>query len=269
MGWLSISFYDYKLLTGFEGSKYVGLKHFINFFTGMDSFRVISNTLLINIYSLIFVFPIPILFALLLNELQFPKFKRVVQTISYMPYFISTAVLVSMIITILSPSFGTVNAIIKAFGREPIYFLGDPKYFRSIYIISGIWQGTGWSSIVYLSALTTIDEALYEAAIIDGANRFQRIRHITIPGIQSTIIIMLILNIGNLMNIGFDKAFLLQNPLNISASEVITTYVYKQGIKNANVSYATAVGVFNSVINFMLVYASNRLSRKVSETSLW
>lgn len=269
MLWMSISFYDYKLIRGFAGSKFVGLKHYINFFTGMDFWNLVRNTLMINLYVLLFVFPVPILFALMLNELRSLPFKRFVQTISYLPYFISIAVLVSMITTFLSPTIGSLNAWIKALGGQPIYFLGSAKYFRSIYIISGIWQGTGWSAIVYLSALTGIDSELYEAAIVDGAGRLRQTWHITLPGIRNTIMIMLILQIGRMMNVGFEKVFLLQNPLNNSVSEVISTYVYKQGIVNANVSYSTAVGIFNSVISFALILMSNTISKKYSEVSLW
>lgn len=269
MLWMSISFYDYKFIKGFAGSKFVGLKHYINFFTGLDFWNLIRNTVMINVYVLLFVFPIPIVFALLLNELRRLRYKRLVQTVSYLPYFISTTVLVSMIITFLSPTVGTLNAILKQFTGSTIYFLGSPKYFRSIYVLSSIWQGTGWNAIVYLSALTSIDAALYEAAIVDGAGRLRQTWHVTLPGIRNTIMILLILQIGRMMNVGFEKVYLLQNPLNTSVSEVITTYVYKQGIVNANASYSTAVGIFNSVISFALILMSNTVSRKFSEVSLW
>lgn len=269
MYWLRISLYDYKLLRGFDGSKFVGLKHYLKFFNGSDFWVIIRNTISLNLLSLLLVFPMPIFFALLLNEFKHLHFKKFVQTVSYLPYFISITVLVSMINTFLSPSVGTLNMLLKSLGSEPVYFLGNAKYFRWIYVFSSIWQGMGWNAIVYLSALTGIDSALYEAAIVDGAGRMRQAWHVTLPGIRNTIVIMLILQVGRLMSVGFEKVFLLQNPLNTSVSEVISTYVYKQGIVNANVSYSTAVGFFNSVISFALILISNGISKKYSEVSLW
>lgn len=269
MYWIRMAFYDYKLLKGFEGSKLVHFKHFTRFFNSPDFWILLRNTLVLNAYSLLIVFPIPILFALLLNEIRSNHFKKLVQTVSYLPYFISVMIVVSMINTLLSPSLGIVNKIIKSAGNEAIYFMGKEKYFRSIYIVSSIWQGTGWSAIVYLCALTSIDPSLYEAAIVDGANRMQQTWHITLPGIRSTIVIMFILQLGRMMNVGFEKVYLLQNDLNLGVSEVISTYLYKKGIVNANYSYSTAIGLFNSVINFSLILISNTVSRKVGEVSLW
>lgn len=269
MYWLRMAFYDFKVLRGFDGSKFVGLKHFIRFFESTDFWMLLTNTLSINFSVLLFVFPVPIVFALLLNEVQSAPFKKAIQTVSYLPYFISTMIVVAMINTLLSPSVGIVNRVIKMMGGEAIYFMGSEKYFRPVYILSAIWQNTGWSAIVYLSALTAIDPTLYEAAIVDGAGRMRQVWHITLPGIRSTIIIMFILQLGKIMNVGFEKVYLLQNPLNLGASEVISTYLYKKGIINANYSYSTAIGLFNAVINFGMVLISNTISRKVGEISMW
>ena len=268
MAWLGISFYDFKMLKGFGGSEFVGLENFITFLNNPDFLSYIWNTLYLNILNLIFVFTAPIIFAILLNEIFSTKFKRVIQTISYLPHFLSMVVVASMITTFLSPSLGIVNRFIKDLGFEAIYFLGEPEYFPMIMVISGIWQGVGWGTVVYLSALTSIDQSLYEAAVIDGSSRFQQIKHITLPGISSTIIIMLILQIGNLMSVGFEKVFLLQNALNLSASEVLSTYIYKMGVGNQDYSLATAVGLFNSVVSLILVLFANKMSKVYTETSL-
>ncbi len=268
MGWLGIAFYDYKILLGLSGSKFVGFKYFQSFLNNPDFLRILWNTISLNLLNLAFVFTAPILFALLLNEVSKSGFKRVVQTVSYLPHFLSMVIVTSMIITFLSPSLGVLNSIIKSFGGEPIYFLGEPKYFKAIMIISGIWQGVGWGSVIYLSALTGIDQEQYEAAVVDGATRFQQVVHITFPGILNTIIIMLILQIGNLLSVGFEKVYLLQNSQNLSVSEVLSTYVYKMGMENSSYSFATAVGLFNSVIAFGLVMFANAISKKYSETSL-
>ena len=269
MYWLRMAFYDFKVLRGFDGSKFVGFKHFIRFFESTDFWLLLKNTLSINFSVLLFVFPVPIFFALLLNEVNNRTFKKAIQTVSYLPYFISTMIVVTMINTLLSPSVGIVNRVIKMLGGEAIYFMGSEKYFRPVYVLSAIWQNTGWSAIVYLCALTSIDPTLYEAAIVDGAGRLRQVWHITLPGIRSTIIIMFILQLGKIMNVGFEKVYLLQNPLNLGASEVISTYLYKKGIINANYSYSTAIGLFNSVINFGMVLLSNTISRKAGEISMW
>jgi ABC-type polysaccharide transport system, permease component len=269
MTWLSISFFDYKILGGFSRSHFVGLENFRRFFFEMDAWRYIWNTLAINFLALAFVFPAPILLALLLNELRVPGFKKAVQTISYLPYFISTLVLVGLINNFLSPSIGILNQVLAAFGHEKIFFLGDPKYFRAILVISGIWQGCGWSAIVYLAAISGIDSQLYEAAQIDGAGRFRQALHVTIPSIATTIVIMLLLQLGNLLNSNFEKMFLLQNPYNLSISEVLATFVYKQAMRQGDYSLATAVGFFNSMVTLVLVAVSNRISRRISGASLW
>ncbi|MEG2338179.1 MAG: ABC transporter permease subunit [Clostridium sp.] len=268
MGWLRIAFYDFKILKGFEGSKFVGFDNFKLFLSNPDFGQILWNTVWLNVLNLAFVFTAPILFALLLNEISKRKFKRVVQTISYLPHFLSMVVVTSMITTFLSPSLGIVNSMIKMLGGDAIHFLGEPQYFRMVMIVSGIWQGIGWGSVIYLSALTGIDQEQYEAAVVDGATRFQQIRHITFPGIKNTIAIMLILQIGNLLSVGFEKVYLLQNAQNMGISEVLSTYVYKMGMQNSNYSLATAVGLFNSIISFGLVLFANRMSKKYSETSL-
>ena len=268
MAWLRVAFYDFRILRGFEGSEFVGLENFRLFLNNPAFFQILWNTIWLNILNIIFVFTAPILFALLLNEIARSKFKRIVQTISYLPHFLSTVVVVSMITTFLSPSVGFLNSVIRNFGGSSIHFLGSPQYFRPIMIISSIWQGIGWGSIIYLSAITGIDQEQYEAAIIDGASRFKQIRHITLPGIQNTIIVLLILQIGSLLSVGFERVWLLQNPQNLRVSEVLATYIFRMGLQNFNFGLGTAVGLFNGVIGFMLVLLANKLSKKYSETSL-
>lgn len=269
MLWLGVSFYDFKILKGFDGSAFVGLKHFIRFFQSPDFLNLIKNTLSINFLALLFVFPMPILFAVMLNEISASKFKKTVQTVSYLPHFISTVAFVGLIINFLSPSTGLLAIIARAMGKSPVYYLGDPRYFRTILVLSGIWQGTGWSAIIYLSSLTNIDQSLYEAAMVDGASRMQRIWHITLPGIAGTIVVMLVLQVGNLLSTNFEKVYLLQNTANLPISEVLQTYIYKRGILKVDYSYSTAVGMFNSFVSVLLVVMANKFSRKISETSLW
>ena len=269
MGYLSIAFYDYKLLRGFAGSKFVGWKHFIQFIDGMNFTQIVGNTLSLNLLSLLFSFPFPIIFALFLNEIKNSKFRRIVQTISYLPHFLSTVIIVSLLQTLLSTQTGIVNGFLKSIGMEAVYFMGDPGWFRPIYILSGIWQGTGWGAIIYISALSGINQELYEAAYADGAGRFRQMWHVSLPGLRETIVIMLIMRIGQMMTIGFEKPFLMQNALNLSASEVISTYVYKLGLQQNSYSRATAIGLFNSVISLVLVLIANYTSRKLSETSLF
>ena len=216
-----------------------------------------------------FGFPLPIIFALMLNELGGKRYKRVIQTVSYAPHFISTVVLVSMVTMFLSPTNGIINKMIGAFGVEPIYFMGEEDWFVPIYVISGIWQGMGWSAIVYIAALSNVDQEVYEAALIDGANRIQRIWSVTFPCILPTIVIMLINQVGHLMSIGFEKVLLMQNSLNLSASDVISTYTYRAGLIGGEYSFSTAVEFFNSIINFILLISVNRVSKKLNETSLW
>ncbi len=269
MWFLRSAFYDYKLLKGFEGSTFVGLKYFTRLFTNPNLMTYITNTLILNLSALVFLFPAPLIFAILLNELRSAKFMKLVQTISYLPHFVSTVVLVSMITTLISPSYGSLAALAKAFGHTPINYLSIPEYFVSINVISGFWQSVGWEAVIYVATLAGIDRGLYEAARIDGANRWQQILHVTLPGLSSTFVILLIMQIGRLLNVNFEKIFLLQNTLNLSASEMLPTFVYKTGMESHNYGYATAAGLFNSVCSVILVVIANTISRRTSETSLF
>ena len=269
MYFLRASFYDYKLLKGFEGSKFVGLKWFERLLSSPDLWQYIKITLSLNLLSLAIVFPAPLIFAILLNEIQNAPYKKIVQTVSYLPHFISTVVLVSMINTICSPSLGVLAKIYKSMGLTPVNFMGNPDYFYGINIISGLWQGTGWNAVIYISAIAGIDHCLYEAARIDGANRWKQILHVTLPGLMPTFILLLIMQIGQLLNCVFDKIYLLQNTLNLQVSEMLPTYVYKTGMISQKYGLATAGGLFNSVISVVLVLIANAVSRKVSETSLF
>ena len=266
---LQIAFRDYNPVEGFWGSTWVGLKHFARFFSSYNAGRLISNTLILSILSLAINFPLTIIFALMLNEVRSVKFKRTVQTITYAPHFISVVVVVSMIILFTHADRGIVNFAIKAMGGEAIRFMEDPDWFRPLYIISGIWQGLGFSAIIYIAALAGIDQELIEAACVDGAGRFRRIWHINIPGILPTVVTMLILNVGGIMNMGFEKIFLMQNDLNKETSDVIATYTYQVGIINGQMSFSSAIGLFNSVINCILLLTVNAISKKLSDTSLW
>lgn len=266
---LQIAFKDYDPLLGFLHSPWRGLYHFKRFIDSYYFWTVFRNTLTLSLYSLIAGMPAPILLAIALNECKIGWYKKLVQTVSYAPHFISMVVMVSIVTMGLSVNNGIVNNIIAALGGDRIQFMGIPKYFQTIYVLSGVWQGMGYSSIIYLAALSSIDPTLYEAAVIDGASKVQKILHIDIPGILPTIVILLILAFGNLVSVGFEKVFLLQNPQNLQMSEIISTYVYKQGIERANFSYSTAVGLFNSVINLILLTSVNFIAGKVSEVSLW
>lgn len=269
MAGVVIAFKDYSVTKGIMGSEWVGLKYFKYFFEGPNFSLLLKNTLLLSLYGLIIGFICPIILALSLNEVRNARFKKLVQTITYAPYFISTVIMVSIIILFLSPNSGLINNILGVFGIDPINFMGIPSYFKSIFVWSDVWQNTGYATIIYLAALAGVDPQLYEAARVDGANRFQKIASVDIPGILPVIIVVLILNIGSLMAIGFEKIYLLQNPLNINASEVIATYVYKVGLLGANFSFAAAVGLFNSIVNFVLIISANALSKKFSSSSLW
>lgn len=265
-----IGFQDYSLGRGVWGSEWVGLKHFAKFFSRPTAWEIIRNTLMINLYEVIFQFPAPIVLALLLNELRNQRFKRVVQTISYMPHFVSTVVVAGMVVNFLSPTTGIVNHILERFlGIEPIFFMSRADLFRGIYVASGIWQQTGWGTILYLAAITGISPTLYEAATIDGATRFQQAIRITLPSILPVIITLFILNMGNMLSVGAQKIILLYNPLIYETADVINSYVYRRGILSADFSFATAVGLFQSLIGFVLVVSANAVSRRISEHSLW
>lgn len=266
---VQIAFKDFIGTRGIWGSPWVGWKHFERFFESYFFWRLLKNTIGISLYELAVGFPLPILLALMINEVRSNGFKRLVQTVTYAPHFLSTVVLVGMVVIFLSPTTGIVNQAIQAFGGQPIYFMTEPDWFKSIYVFSGVWQQMGWSSIIYLAALTGIDPHLHEAARVDGASRMRRIWHINLPGIRPTIMILLILNIGSVMGVGFEKVFLMQNSLNMEASDVISTYVYRSGILDSQYSFASAVGLFNSVVNFILLILVNRVARRMNQTSLW
>ncbi|MBE1442963.1 ABC transporter permease [Paenibacillus sp. OAS669] len=265
---LQIAFKDYSPGDGIWGSSWVGFQHFIDFFNSYYFWRLIRNTLLINVYELIFGFPAPIILALLLNELRRQYFKRIVQTITYLPHFISVVVVVGMLVDFLARD-GIVNQLAAFFGVASKSYLSEPEWFRFIYVSSGIWQQVGWGSIIYLAALSNIDPTLYEAAKVDGAGRWKQMIHITIPGIMPTIIILLILKMGSMMSVGSEKILLMYNPLTYDTADVISTFVYRKGILEASYSYTTAVGLFNAVIAFSLLILSNSISKRVSETKLW
>jgi len=264
----SIAFKDFSAIKGITGSPWVGFQNFKDFFNDVYFGRIVRNTLLLSIYNIIFGFPAPIILALLLNEVRQQLFKRFVQSITYLPHFISIMVLCGLIVDFTSRN-GIINDLLAFMGMERVTMLLKPELFRTIYVGSNIWQELGWGSIIYLAALAGIDQDLYEAATIDGAGRFKQMLHITIPGIMPTVIILFILKMGSMMNIGFDKILLLYNPITYETSDVISTYVYRKGILEANYSFSAAVGLFNSIINFALLVATNQFSKKVNETSLW
>jgi len=264
-----LAFKDYNVVAGIWGSPWAGFKHFDLFFSNPVFWTLLQNTLGLSLYALIVGFPIPILLAICLNEAGNGFFKRAVQMVTYAPYFISTVVMVSMIMLLLSPRLGVFNLGLQALGLESINFLGRPNLFPSIYVWSGVWQNSGYAAIVYLAALSGVDPMLYEAAKVDGASRIQKIFNIDLPGIMPVAVILLILSVGSLLAIGFEKVYLLQNPLNLGSSEIIATYVYKIGLLNANFSFATAVGLFNSVINMILLVLVNAYVKRVSDMSLW
>ncbi|MFB5662671.1 ABC transporter permease [Alteribacillus sp. HJP-4] len=264
-----IAFKNYNVIEGIWGSPWVGMQHFENFFKNPVAWDLIQNTLYLSLYQLVVSFPLPILLALALNEIRNGIFKRSVQMFTYAPYFISTVVIVSMIIILLSPRTGVINLFAGIFGFEASNLMGDPDMFRSIFVWSDVWQQTGYAAIIYLAALAGIDKQQYEAARVDGASRIQRIMNVDIPGIMPAIMIILILSVGNLMALGFEKVYLMQNPLNLSTSEILQTYVYKMGIINANFSFSAAVGLFNSIINLILLVFVNWLSRRATGNSLW
>ena len=265
-----IAFKDYRLSDGIFGSKWVGFKHFESLFASVDFWRVLRNTLVLNLYSLVFGFPVPIVLALLLNEVRKEWYKRTVQNLLYLPHFISWVVLGGIFISILSPSTGIVNAILeRVFGIEPIYFMASSTWWPIAYTLSGIWREAGWGTILYLAAMASIDTQLYEAAKIDGANKLRQIWHITLPGIRSTIAILLVLRMGSMMDVGLEQTLILQNQSVLDVADVISTYVYRVGLQNMNYSYTTALGLFQSVIGLILVIGVNRLIRSFGERGLW
>lgn len=266
---IQLAFKNYVVKQGIWGSPWIGLEHFTRFFHSYNFGLLLKNTIGISIYSLVVGFPIPILFALMLNYLKNRFLKKSVQMVSYAPYFISTVVMCGMIVIFLNPDTGIFNTVRKLFGMAPLDFLGQPEYFKSIYVWSGVWQGMGWSSIIYISALSGVDYQLHEAAIVDGANKVQRILHVDIPSIKPTIVMLFILQMGSLMSVGFEKVFLMQNTLNKQMASVISTYVYEVGLINSDYGYSTAIGLFNSVINIVLIIAANQVCKKMTNESLF
>lgn len=266
---IQIAFKNFIPAKGITGSPWVGFDHFERFFNSYYFWDLLWNTLSISLYELAIGFPLPIILALAFNEVKDGFFKRTVQTVTYAPHFISVVVMAGIIITFLSPSTGILVHIIEFLGFEPAAFLTDPRWFKTVYVLSGVWQSTGWGTIIYLAALSGVDPQLHEAAIMDGASRWQRIWNINIPTIVPTITILLILNMGSILGVGFEKILLLQNPLNMEASDVISTFVYRSGLVDAQYSFSTAVGLFNSVVNAILLITVNQIARRTSETSLW
>lgn len=265
-----VAFKDYNVFKGLFASKWVGMKYFkILFFENPDFLLLLRNTFLLGFYSLIFGFPAPIMLSLLLNEIRAQRFKKLVQTVSYLPHFISTVIICSMIINFLSPSDGMVNVLIKKLGYEHIYFMAKSHLFRPIYIISGIWQGIGWGTIIYLAAISSINPSLYESAELDGAGRWRKMWNITLPGITPLITLLLILNIGSLLSTSFEKVLLLYQPLTYETADIFSTYTYRVGIQQGNFSYGTAIGLFNGVVSFILIIMANWGARKINQYNLW
>lgn len=266
---VQIAFRDYNPIVGITQSEWVGLKHFERFFNSYYFTRILKNTLGVSLYQLIAGFPAPIILAICINELSSLKFRKTMQMITYAPHFLSVVVVVGLLTSMLSPRTGIINHLLKQLNIGSTYFMAEPAWFKSLYVWSGVWQSTGWGSIIYIAAIAGISPSLYEAAIVDGASKLQRIWHITLPSILPTAIILLIMQSGRIMNIGFQKVYLMQNDLNLASSEVISTFVYKSGLINAQFSFASAVDLFNSVINCILLFIVNKISKNVSETSLF
>ena len=266
---IQIAFKDFKAVFGISGSKWVGLKHFENFFHAYYFKRLLANTLLLNVYNLLWSFPVPIILAILLNQIKGPKIKRFIQTSIYVPYFISTVVLAGMLYIFLSPTSGIFNILRQALGMKAVDFMSDAKAFRSIYIISGIWQSAGWGTILYIASLSGVDPSLYEAAEIDGASIWQKIRYIDIPSIVPVIVMVFILDCGKLLSSNTDKALVMQTPGNIPTSDIIGVYVYNVGLGSGQFSYTTAIGLFINVINFVIIITANQISKKISDVGLF
>lgn len=266
-----IAFKNFSFRKGIWGSTWVGMAHFERFFSSSQAISIIWNTLYLGFLTIIFCFPMPIILALIVNEIRSERLKNSLKTVTYAPHFVSTIVVVGMMMSMCSPSTGIINTVAVKMGlfEEALYLMGSAKYFRTMYIISQIWKDTGWNAIIFISALSAVDTTLYEAAEVDGANRWQQLINITLPSILPTIIVMLILETGKVLNIGFEKVYAMQNDLNLSVSEVISTFTYKQGLENLEYDYATAIGLFNSVVSFTMLMLVNGISKKFSETSLF
>lgn len=266
---LLIAFKDYSLWKGFSDSPWVGLENFVVFVKSPYFLRSLKNTFLISFYSLVIGFPVPIILALLLNEVRVGWYRSIVQTMTYLPHFISAVVVAGIVVNFLAPGSGLVNIVLEKLGFERVYFLIKPEYFRIIYITMNIWKEAGFGAIIYIAALAGIDHELYEAAVIDGAGKFRRLTSITLPGIAPTIIVMLILRIGKLLDVGYETVILLYQPATYETADILNTYIYRAGIQSGEYGLATAAGLFNAVVAFVLVFGANKISQKVSETSLW
>ncbi len=266
---LITAFYDYNVFKGLKGSTFVGLANFSEFVKGPDFLRTVKNTLMIALWQIIICFPLPIVLAIAITEIKSRFIKKLTQTATFLPYFISVVVVCGMVINFLSPSTGIVNLLMKKLGLTPVYFMVEPKYFRFIYTMMTLWQTAGFNAIVYIAAIMGIDAQLYEAAIVDGANKWKRIIHITVPGILPTVITMFIMNIGKMVKVGYESILLLYQPTTYPVADVISTYSYRIGIENGNYGLATAAGLFEAVVALLLVTAANKFSKRVSENSLW
>ncbi|MDR2535560.1 MAG: ABC transporter permease subunit [Treponema sp.] len=266
---VQIAFRDYSVRRGIWGSEWIGLSHFIRFFDSPNAIQIIVNTLVLSIYSLAAGFPIPIILALLINSFRHKHYGKVIQLVTYAPNFISVVVMSGMILLFLSPRIGMVNKLIGLAGIDPINFMGLRTTWRHVYVWSGIWQSMGWSSVVYFAALSGVSPEFHEAAIVDGASKLQRILYIDLPSIMPIAVMLLILSFGSMLSIGFEKAYALQNDLNLNVSEIISTYVYKVGIIHNDMAYSTAIGLFNSAVNAVLLITVNTISRKLSDNALW
>lgn len=269
MAGLITAFYDYNVFKGLAGSTFVGFANFSEFINGPDFVRTIKNTLMIALWQIFICFPLPIVLAIAVTEMKNRFIRKLTQTATFLPYFISVVVVCGMVINFLSPSTGIVNLIIKKLGFTPVYFMVEPKYFRLIYTMMTLWQTAGFNAIVYIAAIMGIDAQLYEAAIVDGANKWKRIIHITVPGILPTVITMFIMNIGKMVKVGYESILLLYQPTTYPVADVISTYSYRIGIENGNYGLATAAGLFEAVVALLLVTAANKFSKRVSENSLW
>ena len=266
---VQIAFKEFRADLGITGSPWCGFAQFERFFNSSQFWTLIKNTLSLSLMQLLIGFPVPVILAILLNQMKNRRFKSFIQSVTYFPHFISMVVLTGMLGLFLSPRNGIINILIQALGGDAVFFLGEAQWFRPVFVLSGVWQNAGWSAIIYIAALASISPDLYEAAQVDGANKWQLIRHVDLPGILPTIVMMFIMEMGKVMSLGFQKAYLMQNNLNIAASEIISTYVYKVGLVDAQFSYSAAIGLFNNIINIILLVSANQLSKKLTNSSLW
>ncbi len=264
-----MAFKDYRINLGVWGSPWAGFKYFIKFFNTPDCFTLISNTIILNVYNLVFYFPIPIVFALLLNEVHPLFYKKLIQTVSYLPHFVSLPAVIGIMVMMLSPTDGIVNRILISSGLEKIFFMAEPGWFRPLYIISEVWTGIGWGAIIYIASLSNVNPELYESAALDGATRVKMVWHISLPCIMPTVVIMFLLQAGKIMSVGTERVLLMQTPYNMETSDVISTYVYRMGLEQAQYSLATAVGMFNSIVNILILTFANKMAKKLTATSLW